>query len=303
MRKFILETIVFAVFIYAALLVLDVSYSHFVAKSGKPDTEVWNDLLHGGIDADVVALGNSRTLHHINPFVLDTVLGVNSFNLAMDGAPINYQIRKYNVYRRYNEKPELIIQNIDFVSMHYKMGMEKDPLLPFWWNSAIRKEIMPYEPYPFPDKHIPFYRYHGYNLSSLIRQEIHESTKGFGGRDEEWDGTAYRQIDTISFIPDPKTERMFDDFLKLARSENINVVFVYTPMYIGATKKMTNLEEMHRYYETFANKYNIPVLDYTWMDICDDTAFFFNAMHLNIRGAEIFSDSLAHDIKKLNFLN
>ena len=53
----------------------------------------------------------------------------------------------------------------------------------------------------------------------------------------------------------------------------------------------------------YADKYEIPVLDYTYMNICYDTAYFFNAMHLNKTGAEIFSDTLANDIKRLGIIN
>ena len=38
------------------------------------------------------------------------------------------------------------------------------------------------------------------------------------------------------------------------------------------------------------------------MDICYDTTYFYNAMHLNKIGAEIFSDTLANDIKRLGII-
>ena len=61
-------------------------------------------------------------------------------------------------------------------------------------------------------------------------------------------------------------------------------------------------QQMHDNFQKYANKYNIPILDYTDMDICYDTAFFYNSMHLNKKGANIFTDSLANDIKRLGFL-
>ena len=40
----------------------------------------------------------------------------------------------------------------------------------------------------------------------------------------------------------------------------------------------------------------IPFLDYSGMALCRDTAFFSDKEHLNIRGADIFTDSLARDL-------
>lgn len=95
---------------------------------------------------------------------------------------------------------------------------------------------------------------------------------------------------------------MFDDYLAKTKAEGIKVIFVYTPLYIGATRKIENLKEMYDKYQEYANKYDIPILDYTYMDICYDTTYFYNAMHLNKIGAEIFSDTLANDIKRLGII-
>lgn len=43
-------------------------------------------------------------------------------------------------------------------------------------------------------------------------------------------------------------------------------------------------------------------LDYTNDPICYDTAYFYNAMHLNARGANLFTEKLAHDIDSLNLI-
>ena len=60
---------------------------------------------------------------------------------------------------------------------------------------------------------------------------------------------------------------------------------------------------MHSAYKKIADKYGIPILDYMTMSLCKDTTYFYNAMHLNKKGSEIFSDSLAHDLKRLGILS
>ncbi len=56
-------------------------------------------------------------------------------------------------------------------------------------------------------------------------------------------------------------------------------------------------------YLNLASKYNVPILDYTHDSICYDTAYFYNAQHLNRKGAEKFSLQLAHDLKAIGVMN
>ena len=119
MKRFLQSCVLFAVFLYLALMGVDAVYSHFVAQSGRNNVTQWRDLVRGRIEADVLAMGNSRALHHINPFVLDSLLGTHTYNLAIDGGPINFQIQKYRTFRRHNDKPELILQNIDYLFHDY----------------------------------------------------------------------------------------------------------------------------------------------------------------------------------------
>ena len=240
MKKFLLSITLFVLPAYILLAIGDYFFSLKATHSNLYHIENWYDLMQGTIDADIVAMGNSRTFVHINPIILDSVLDVNSYNLGFDGSSINRQIKKYNLYRKFNRKPKLIIQNIDNITLHYLVGYEMEQFFPYFWNMSLRKEFFSSEPFSIWDK---------------------------------------------------------------VKDEGINIVFVYTPTYIGLTKKMYSYhQQMHDNFQKYANKYNIPILDYTDLDICYDTAFFYNSMHLNKKGADIFTDSLANDIKRLGLL-
>ena len=55
-------------------------------------------------------------------------------------------------------------------------------------------------------------------------------------------------------------------------------------------------------FQNIADRNNIPFLDYSNDPICYDTSYFYNAMHLNARGADIFTAKLAHDLDSLNII-
>ena len=249
------------------------------------------------IDADVLVMGSSRAYRHIDPLIIDSILGVNSYNLGMSGSAFNRQIHKYNLYRKDNCKPKLIIQNIDWATLDYTVDKEKIQFLPFFWNKAMREEIIANEHFSNLEKWFPLIRYYGYNIPLSIYPR--KLTKGYRILNTPFDGTTYSTVNSISFQPDNRTVELFDSFLARCETENIKVIFVHTPANIRLTNLLTNQDEMFAFFNERAERYDIPVLDYSHMDICYDTTYFCNVTHLNRLGSEIFSDSLANDIKNL----
>lgn len=280
----------------------DFAYSEVIRKSNYRPIEAWEPILKGGIQADLVAQGSSRTWVQISPAILDSILCINSFNLGIDGSAINRQVQKYNIYRKRNSKPKVIIQNIDAWSLGYSIGYEKEQFFPFFWDYDVRKTFFSTEPFSRKEKTIPFFRYHGMNPKMFLHRFPRTLSKGYLGMNREWNGEEYMKIDSINFKVNDTTLALFDNYLNNTTSEGTKVVFVYAPVYFGATNKMSNADEMHTVYKNLADKYDIPILDYSEMWICRDTAYFYNAMHLNKKGAEIYSDSLANGIKRLNLL-
>lgn len=302
MKKFVSMILVFCMILLLLGITIDLSYSEVLIHSNDRRYEAWYDLMHGKIDADIIVNGSSRAWVHISPIILDSILQTNTYNLGIDGSSINRQIRKYRLFQQYNRKPKLIIQNIDCWALDEVVGYEREQFFPYFWNNYIRKEFYETEPISFTEKYIPLVRYHGkFSMSSFVP---HPKTliRGYKGLDLVWNGKQYNEIESIVFSYNNLVAKSFDNFLQSVTKNGIKVVFVYTPQYIGATHKITNLNEMHAFYKKIADKYDIPILDYTNMWICNDTTYFYNAMHLNRNGAEIFSDSLANDIKRLHLI-
>lgn len=287
---------------WGVMTIADYFFSKMITNSSYFHINHWYDLMHGEIDADVVVMGNSRAWVQVDPTILDSILCTNTYNLGMDGSAINRQIRKYNIFRLYNRKPKLIIQNIDFNTLQYIVGYEREQFFPYFWDRGVREEFYSSEPISFWEKYVPLYRYyHSCSLGTLycIMNASRILTKGYQGQSLQWDGSAFRKVQSIRFAPNDTSLVMFDEYLSKAKTEGIEIVFMYAPQYIGATRKIENLKEMHDVYQKYADKYDIPILDYTYSDICYDTAYFYNAMHMNKDGAEIFSRILANDIKRL----
>ena len=58
---------------------------------------------------------------------------------------------------------------------------------------------------------------------------------------------------------------------------------------------------MHNMFADLAADFDIPYLDYTYYELSYDTTYFYNTMHLNTIGADLFSKKLAQDLDSLGY--
>jgi hypothetical protein len=123
--------------------------------------------------------------------------------------------------------------------------------------------------------------------------------KGYIAQNGVWNGAALARQPDINYGQDSASQHLFGEYLAKAYSEKIKMIFVYAPMYIGVTKKIKDMKGMYQMYDSFARKYNIPILDYNYDSLSYDTTYFYNGTHLNKTGAELFSIKLAHAIDSL----
>ena len=298
MKRFLNKVFLYCLLLFIILAFFDLSLSRFIQASRQREYASWNDIIHGNANADIIVMGSSRAWAQYSPQILDTILNAETYNIGIDGSGINRQINKYQLYRHYNKKPSIILQNVDFSTMGITKGYERHQYFPYFWIPFFRKVIFPNEPFSLVERILPFYRYSHFGIRNLFKEQ-RTLSKGYRGNDMPWDGSKLAQQSLISFEPDTLATTMFEKYLKDAQEEGIQVFLVFAPVYIGATLKIKNLEEMYSYYESFAEKYGAKIIDFNYDDISMDTLFFYNATHLNKSGAELFSKKLGIEIKEI----
>lgn len=304
MKRFIVKVLSWFALLFIALVILDISLSRIIQVSYRREYASWNDILHGKASADVLVMGSSRAWRQYSPQVLDTVLNKETYNIGIDGSAIDRQINKYHIYRHYNRKPSVILQNVEYWTISITKGYERYQFFPYFWIPYFRKAVFPNESFSIGEKYLPFYRYAHFGVRNLFAfqnlfKDSNALTKGYLGADLRWDGSLLARIDSLKFEPDPLAIVMFEKYLQEAREEGIRVFLVFAPLYIDATLKIQNIDEMYAFYNSFADKYGAEIIDFTFNDISRDTSYFYNATHLNRIGAELFSIKLGHEVKTL----
>lgn len=284
---------------------VDVIITNNLHNSSAKLFKSWNDIFYGNMQCEAVIMGSSRGQMQFNPAILDSILGINSYNISVDGRAIDAEVIKYNTYRCYNPKPKLIIQNIDCITLRYSNGYEREQFLPYFWCDTLFSMVRKSESFTFAERYMPLVRYSGYY--QVIMEGLHMPNKlnkeslykGFCGRDNNWDGRLFSEQTNVVFCQDSDAVLILDKFLRQCRQEGIQVILVFAPIYIGVTEKMENPQYMFDFFQQIADKYDYPILNYTYDSLSYDTTYFYNSTHLNRRGAELFSSKLAHDIEKL----
>ncbi len=313
MKKFLRHIILFSCILLSLALAFDAYMTNRALHIRTSPFASWNDIYHDSIHSNVLIMGSSRAYVHFNPAVIDTVLHVNSYNLGMNGRPADAQIMKYHIYRQHgNPAPKVILYEVSHGTMQKSNGYERDQFVPYLpLDKHLWKLCHEQEHFSWPDRLIPCWRYLGRRelmrkllaLPSSASKEYDASLyKGFHGFDKKWDGNALKKQASVTYTKDSTILRQFQEFLTECRQEGVQVILIVSPFYIGGTKKMSDYAGMHNMFEGIAQKNGIPLLDYTYDALSLDTTYFYNTMHLNKKGANIFSEKVAQAIDSLGVL-
>lgn len=314
MIRFIKNIVVFVAIILLLALVADLMVSKGLRLTERGHFYTMNALMNKKLDADIVILGNSRAVGSYNPYIIDSVLGVNSRNLGVSAQPFGVSYLRWQLYHRNNRKPELVIVNIDFRELRIvSNGFEKEQYYPYMTDSLVKPYLDLYG-FSWAEKHIPMYRYRGdYKLIALgISELLHihhdqkgDYYKGYSNVNTKWDGHNLKSLLNKGRIKgqcDPKAVSLLERFLQETNDDGIPVVFVYAPLY-KQLKDNLNEGRARNVYQELSQRYQIPLLDFSEMEISSDTNYFMNGHHVNKKGADFFSKKLAQSIDSLELLN
>ena len=310
MKKYILNTLLFAIVSLIFAFAFDTIISSRLRQNQNRIFANWNQIYNDTTNYDLVINGSSRAWVQYDPFIIDSILHINSYNLGIDGSPINRQIIKYQKYCDLHKAPKYLIQNIDLGTMAILYGYEREQFFPyFFFDREILQQIDKYEKFSFMEKYFPCYRYLGYE-DVLIEALFNDNKghyfdfieKGYKGHNRKWDGFQLAKQEDVECACDTNAIKIFEDFLNKVTLEGTKVIFVYAPVYHEVRAKMINEQQMFDMYDSIAKKFDIQILDYNDIPMCYDTTYFYNGTHLNKVGAEMFTTKLAHDIDSLGLL-
>jgi hypothetical protein len=315
MNKFIVKIIIFILPIALLAYPIDKFISTNLKKSNEyahKEFSTWNDVLDGKLNSEIFILGSSRAWVHFDPEIIEDSLNKPVYNLGIDGHSFSMQYLRYLLAVKNNHTPKLIIQSVDPGTLQTVNLYNPDQFLPYMLNNSLfYKYMSKLEGYKYFDYHLPLLRYYGkldalktaYNMTRPYSKNSIERNRGYQGQNASWNSDfekAKKSMEHYNVMFDHYLVDLFEKFLKDCNEQNIEVVMVYSPVYIEGQEFINNQKEIVDKFENYAKKYNFLFINFLEDEISFDKKNFYNAMHLNITGAEKFSKKLSSILKKTN---
>ena len=315
MKKFIQNIIIFSIILTIVLVLLDVIVTKGLRKSNAFEYDDLTKIYNRQIDANLVINGSSKALCQIDPKIVDEGLSVQSYNFGMNGTGFELQNLVYNLYRKYNKKPDYIIQIVSSGTLEKNENMhEYKRYAPYLNDSLVREKAQDLNGFEKVDFYIPFIKYSGFSIEVIngfgnfigikLPTDTNKKYKGYYAHNAQWNNTFEKFKVTNpngkEIIIDNELIKQLDTSIKKAIQEEINFIMIYPPTYYEAQPYITNREKIINIYKAIANNNKILFLDFSSDELTKSKEYFYDSQHLNKKGAEIFTKKLSLRIKEEN---
>lgn len=291
---------------------LDKLFSISLAKTEMGEFSVWNDILAGKVDDPLLIYGSSRAWVQVDPKILEDSLGLSAYNFGVDGHNFRIQHLRHSLHMELVNKPEYIIQIVDPATLQKRSDLYNlNQFLPYMlFQRKIYDYTNDYLGFSRLDYYIPLIRYSGNTnaMANILNYWIGKKKpkvirkKGFKGNDKKWTNefsNAKQKFAKYEYSLDSGSIMLFKNFIQECKNDSIKVIMVYPPEYIEGQSFIGSRKELTEMYEDIAMEYKIPFIDYSNDTLSYQKDLFYNVMHLNQKGAELFSMDLAHRLSTL----
>lgn len=298
--KRLIQVGAFALLVFAADFVTGKILHHFYKKQKSG----WDQATRYAAEetkADVLIFGASRAQQQYNPAILQDTLDLTCYNAGRDGTPFFYHYAMLQaVLKRYT--PKIIILDCEYGALAYsKTSYERvSSLLPLYDDHPEIRDIVnmrgPFEKY----KHIS--SIYPYN-SMLFKIAVGNLSAASGDKKEimgyvPLTGSLQHPVKTYdqrqTYPLDSVKVNLLKSFIDHCQQRNIQLYFVTSPYYMKTTGTDYSLATT----KAIAAEKKVSFIDYSKdsfyysrPDLFDDT------VHVNRKGAEIFTASLAAALK------
>lgn len=287
MKAFVKKILLFVTVCYVLLLVLDI----LVSNELKTDMPIKNP--------DLVLLGSSRCQAHFDSRIIEDSLGIKTVNIGLYSSKIDIHYMILKEYLDYTTcKPKYLTYVFDIhdntfvdnkVTRHYQFF----PSLLYNLNyySILRK----YSGFNSSMFFCPMIRYSGY-----LKQYINGCTT-FLYKDYSPIDKTMEINDVDPFYRNPiNYEYKYDSavivfymqkIINLCKVNNVKLNLVYAPEYF-LCRFALNREASFSIFLKIADDNDIPVKDFSSDSVLNsNSAYFSDILHLNRKGAEVFTSS------------
>ncbi len=271
-----------------------------------------SELLLKSTNYDLLFIGSSRTHLTVNPRIIDSVCGVNSYNAGIEGGNLFEFNMMLQAYLENHPAPKWMVLTLDLHSFVSDYNFfEHIQYFSFTKNKVIHQYLnrnghptLQLKLFPFLELTEYDDNTKGYFIKGLLGQSRIPAGdfqyKGYLSNTQQQIVAAGSPVKLQKIEMSESRKKFLADILTTCKKNNINLVFTYAPEYKQLLQAAyTNRSEVFEYINTVAAESNIPFFRDDSLSICNDPTLFVNAGHLNRKGADLYSIILAGQLKKV----
>ena len=268
-------------------------------------------LIKSKTNYDIIFLGNSKVHFGINPYYVDSVTKLNSYNFGYGGSDMQDIMLTCNIYFQNHPAPKLVILSLDKggftrnetlkTRFHYLYYLDNDTISKHMHEAGFLTQLI---------KFVPFTKYSffdEYNRTSLFLKGRkypafdHNIHKGFFNIHQHMNkayGHVYNNTTGSDTLWEPAIN-YFRNAVSALQKKGSMVVFVSPPEKRSSRNEMTAFKKVaDSIFTHIAREYHVRYLHFENDPFYKDD-YFVDDIHLNEPGTRIYSIQLGDSIKSI----
>lgn len=317
MKKFLINLLIYIIVILGICEAVQYVIDSGLQKYNNNLYCNWNRLFKGEINSDIIILGSSRAFVNYDPKVIEGITGHSCYNLGVNGGKMVMQSAKFESYIAHNTPPKVILQNIEIMYLRKEDYLyKKEQFLPYLSSSTVSPYLSLVDKNIWFEKLIPLSKYRGLRSTvflglksflGLSKKPKYNEYKGFLAQKRKWNNDFDKYLSRHKKLVYKKGEldfgfKVLKELIKQCKELNIKLILVHAPMYYELQQIIPQKDSVDNLFTEMAHKNGIQFWDYSKDTLSYSTKYFYNSMHLNYTGAEIFSQTLAQRLENY-FMN
>lgn len=266
------------------------------------------------INADILVHGPCEPLWMIDPDVLDKQTHLRSYNLALSHSDFADNFLHLYMYLKNNKPPKYLFLYVTPESMDKKYNtFNTYRFAPYLNDSVVYNVVSECDTEYYKWISIPFMKYAYYNREqnfNVLQGYKHKLTdrklpyfpNGFEPPakivwDNHLEGLIQLYPKGYNFEWNNLREKYLRKIIELAKHNNIKVFLYESPVLKEAIAYQPNRHQIIGKLKLLANSYGVDYIVFDNMEIANSREFYISILNFNLKGAELFTDSLGKFIR------